>query len=123
MQAGDTSSISQKAVRDILSLCYRRALFTRTHAQIELQAMYASLDDCREKVQRKVPLIASPDLQQASADIVGQLDTIKRQQTTNENNFDEIDTAKRRILEKLIVLARGIGVPFSVPRALEEDIY
>jgi hypothetical protein len=44
------------AVTEILNKCYRRALFTRMHAQQSLPAMYASIDQCREAVQIGIPL-------------------------------------------------------------------
>ena len=43
------------AVKAILTDCYRRSLFTRMHAQLDADAMFASIGECREVLQKKIP--------------------------------------------------------------------
>ena len=44
-------------VKTILADCYRRALFTRTHAQMDRDAMFVSIGKCREVLQERIPYI------------------------------------------------------------------
>lgn len=45
----------ETAITAILSDCYRRALFTRMTAQIDRDAMLASITKIRETLQRRIP--------------------------------------------------------------------
>jgi hypothetical protein len=44
-----------QAVSTILSDCHRRALFTRMHAQLSEEAVFSSIEKCRETLQVQIP--------------------------------------------------------------------
>jgi hypothetical protein len=57
-----TTKDSLAATKDIVAGCYWRAVFTRTHAQLSLDAMFASIGKCQEIVQEKGARVALPEL-------------------------------------------------------------
>src|SRR6202043_161927 len=70
--------LPEDAVKDILAKCYRRALFTRTHAQLSQEAMFDSIDDCRKAVQADIPKIKSAKLTDLANQLFSSLDGILR---------------------------------------------
>lgn len=121
--AGDKNSV--KAVQKILSLSYRRAVFTPFDAEIDTQAMFKSLKDCRIALQRNIVYISSKEAQTVVSEIIGELDLIERlngQAFINKLNREQywerkraINYAKLRIIKALTVLAKGIDMPFVLP--------
>ena len=55
-------------------LCLR---FTRTHAQLNLDAMFDPISNCQELVQSETPEVSDPELAQALANLLGALDRIE----------------------------------------------
>jgi len=112
---------SREAVREILIACYRRAIFTRTHAQINMKAMYASLSDCRSQLQRKIMHIDEIDQQRLVAGIIGELDLLER----HRDNWGgtDIDGSKLRIIRALNELAKAARLNFVVPISLTEEFF
>lgn len=110
-------------VAEILSACYRRAVFTRTHAQLNHEAMSASLSQCRRLIQPLIPRITSVQLQQNAARLIALLDEIERQRSSTSWDFDMIDTLKLRLIQEISTLAQRAGFSFKLPTALSEDIY
>ena len=51
---------SFEAVDQILNGCYRRAVFTKTHAQVDHDAMFDSITDCRKLVESKILAVSNP---------------------------------------------------------------
>jgi hypothetical protein len=70
---------SLESVRAILEGCYRRAVFTRTTAQMNHEAMFASITECRELVQSKVPSVSDSRLSQSAADLISAFEGIERE--------------------------------------------
>ena len=114
-------------IRKILSLCNRRAIFTRFHAQISPEAMFESLDDCRLSLQKMAGSIETEDLQQKVAEISSNLDLIERQKQRFETSFDEdrdlINDAKLKIIIVLTELSEQVDVPYTLPKSLKEGIF
>lgn len=114
---------SVEAVRSILEGCYRRAVFTRTHAQMDHNAMFASITECRELVQSKVPEVVSTRLRQPTADLVSALEGIEREKAKQPWDFSRIDTFKLEALKLFALLSRSTGIPYTLPTNLTEDIF
>lgn len=114
---------SVEAVRSILDGCYRRAVFTRTHAQMDHNAMFASITECRAIVQSKVPVIARTDLRQTTADLISALEGIEREKTREPWDFSRIDAYKLEALKRFTLLSRLTGVPYTLPTNLTEEIF
>jgi hypothetical protein len=120
--AATTGSV--EAIRKILSACYRRAIFTRTHAQLDIGAMYRSIAEAIGAVQSQIMNISSPDMQQTAASIVGELDSILHQQTASFQDAAKIDESKLRILQAMTKLAKESGLPFRIPEGrLTEEVF
>jgi hypothetical protein len=66
------------AVKAILADCYRRALFTRMHAQLDVDAMFASIGECREVLQKKIPDIHRKGLQDTAVELLATVEQIER---------------------------------------------
>jgi hypothetical protein len=66
------------AVKAILTDCYRRSLFTRMHAQLDADAMFASIGECREVLQKKIPDIHRKDLQDTAVELLATVEQIER---------------------------------------------
>lgn len=115
------SESDRKTVGGILKNCYRRSLFTRTHAQTSHDAMVASIAECRKFLQRQVPDIESAQLQQLASNLLATLDNIERFKE-NEDPA-QIDPQKLEALRLLSALSKKTGIPYSVPKTLIEDAY
>lgn len=132
---GDSREHRQTAGRDadiiqqMLEGCYRRSVFTRTHAQIDIDAMFASLADCSRLVRSTVPRVQDSTLKQHVANATGALDGIERihneikAAATGSDWFQRIDAYKLEILRQFTVLAKSVELTFPIPVNLLEDCY
>lgn len=110
---------SKDLIREVLSACYTRAVYTRTHAQLDHNAMFRSLASCRSHLQKVVTRIEPKDNQQLVADIISQLDFIER----NKEDFNKINQAKLRIIGSLAKLSDEVGVSYVLPHSTTEDVF
>ena len=113
----------ETVVSDMLGKCYRRVLFTRMHAQMSLDAMFNSIDDCRVVVQQSIPGIANPDLQQTTIDLMAILGGIVNRKANPDAN--EINTLKLQALHAFQILADATGGRYALPKSgrLGETVY
>ncbi len=115
----DKNETDKDLIREVLSACNTRAIFTRTHAQLNHKAMFESLSTSRTALQIKQSKIESKKDQQLVANIIVQLDFIER----NKKDFDKINQAKLSIILSLQNLSVSAGVPFVLPRSPTEEIF
>ncbi len=125
--SGGAVGTSRARIREVLSTCYRRAVFTRYHAQIDSEAMFASLADCRVALQKLVIHITPADNQHLVAGIIGELDLIERANASwNKGGrleiSDTINGCKLRVIHALVELARRVRVPLAFPQTVTEDL-
>jgi hypothetical protein len=118
----DTREKQREVIKQIFKACSTRAVYGLTHAQTNLDSMFAALTACRMALQGYVALIEDARQQQIVADIIGVLDHVERlqpkiRQTETPN---QIDTAKRKILGLLKQLSDESGLHYTVPRNLIE---
>jgi hypothetical protein len=113
------SRVTVDKIREVLALCYRRAVFTRFHAQLSAEAMFASLAECRSNLQRLVVFIEPENLQKMVATIISELDYIERNRTRVEN----INAAKVHIIGLLLQLSRAAAIPFALPPSVTEEVF
>ena len=111
--------VQDEKIREVLSACYRRAIFTRTHAQLSMEAMFTSLTQCRTTLQQLVTSIESKEMHYQVVAIIGELDNIERHQ--QDHQF--IDSAKLRIIHSLLKLSKVTKVPYEIPTHLTEEIF
>jgi hypothetical protein len=104
----------ETAVTTILKDCYRRALFTRMHAQISEEAMFASIGECRNTVQKQIPNIRDVRLRSTAVELLATLSEIERKRgpaTTPES----INKLKLRALQYFRELAKATGADYPLP--------
>lgn len=122
------AAVSVDRVREILAACYRRAVFARMHAQMNWDAMFESLAECRVTLQKLVVFVEPAELQRLVAGIIGELDFIERRGRTispassNAEEF-QIDGAKLRIIAALLKLRDAAGVSFELPASVTEEVF
>jgi hypothetical protein len=119
---------STEAIREILAGCYKRSLFTRTHAQLSLDAMFESISDCRKLVQSETPEVSDPELAQALANALGALDGIERIHTFSKPSepidVNQIDQLKLEALRNLRLLSRVTKIRYAIPDSrLTEEVF
>lgn len=119
---------AKSAIRDILAACYRRAVFTRSHAQLSYEAMFKSLAECREDLQRLIMYVEPLENRQLVAGIIAELDLIERigsePFTSNySGTAGTIDGAKLRIISSLGTLANTIDTPLVLPSSITEELF
>jgi hypothetical protein len=124
-------SSSDKAIaQKIIQLCYRRAVFTRMASEIDMRAMYNSLNEIIGEVQKLIPTISDQALQYNALEILGALDSILRVSMYSDagvsNHLDknlafEIDKQKVHIIASLLEIRRAIDLPIQLPFALQVD--
>src|SRR3954462_3312604 len=68
----------ETAVATILQDCYRRALFTRMHAQLDDDAMFFSIAKCRESIQKNLPAIRNKHLNDIAVELLATVENIER---------------------------------------------
>jgi TIR domain len=125
---GRRSDISVDRIREVLAACYRRAVFTRFHAQLDAQAMLDSLAECRSTLQRIVVFVEPEELQRLVAGIIGELDLIERigKEPFTWNGLGTmgtIDGAKLRIINALVELSKAAKIPFVLPTSMTEEVF
>jgi hypothetical protein len=104
------------AVKAILADCYRRALFTRMHAQINTDAMFASIGRCREILQKKIPEIHRKDLQDTAVELLATVEQIERRKPIQgSNDIEQINKLKLAALHSFRVLATATGGRYPLP--------
>jgi hypothetical protein len=119
---------STDAIRNILAACYKRSLFTRTHAQLSLDAMFDSISNCRKLVQSETPDVSDPELAQALANLLGALDGIERIHTLSKPSepvdVNKIDQLKLQALRNLRLLSRITKIQYAIPDSrLTEEVF
>ena len=115
----EPSPESIETIRKVISICYRRAVFTRYHAQLDHEAMFASMSECRAALQPLVIYVEPEDNQRLVAGIIAELDLIER---INQQPFTweasgtagTIDGAKLRIIHALSKLAESVSIPSMI---------
>ena len=110
---------TREAIQKVMAACYRRAVFTRTHAQLSIEAMIASLVQCRSVLQQLVIYIQSKEMRQLVVGIIRELDIIERY----AESPDRIDEAKLRIINSLLQLSKLSNIPYELPTHLTEDVF
>lgn len=111
------------AVEKILKGCYRRAVFTRTHAQMSHEAMFSSISECRQLVQIQVPEVRTPSMAQPAADLISALEGIEKEKTKLPWDFSKIDLYKLETLKRLTLLSKISGATYTIPKNLTEDTF
>lgn len=119
--------VTKSKIRDVLAACYRRAVFTRYHAQLKHEAMFSSLADCRVGLQKLVMYVSPAECQRLVAGIIGEIDLIERAEASGftwsgSGTAATIDGAKLRIIHSLIELARMAKLPLEFPQSLTEEL-
>jgi TIR domain len=122
-----SSAVSEASIRKVLSVCYRRAIFTRYHAQMIHESMFASLADCRVSLQKLVTCVTPAECQQLVAGIIGELDLIERVNSVGftwngSGTAAAIDGSKLRIIHALLELASRAKLPLEFPKTLTEEL-
>ena len=125
---GEKGNVSVERIREVLAACYRRAIFTRSHAQLDHQAMFDSLANCRSTLQKIVVFVEPEELQRLVAGIIGELDFIERCEKKpftweGMGTMGTIDGAKLRIIHALVELSKAVQVPFILPTSLTEELF
>jgi hypothetical protein len=113
---------SFEAVEQILNGCYRKAVFTKTHAQMDHAAMFDSITDCRKLVESKIPAVSNPNLKEPTAGLFTALEGIEREKTRDPWDFSRIDNLKLEALRRLYLLAKLTGFLYIVPFNLTNEI-
>jgi hypothetical protein len=121
-------SYPEKPIRDVLSACYRRAVFTRYHAQLNHGAMFESLSECRSQLQRLIAYVEPEEQQRLVAGVIAELDLIERchqQDFTWQGlgTMGTIDGAKLRIIHSLAKLAQNARISFVLPASVTEELF
>lgn len=122
-----TVRLSKAKIREALSICYRRAIFTRYHAQMNHEAMFASLAECRIALQKIVVHVTPLECHRLVAGLIGELDLIERVQAAGftwqgSGTAATVDGSKLRIIHALLELARCAKLDFELPHSLTEEI-
>jgi hypothetical protein len=112
-----------KAVTTILKDCYKRALFTRMHAQINVDAMFASIEKCRETIQNQIPEIGDKALQSDATELLAAVEGIER--LKNNPQSDPINKLKLAALHffRKLAIANGGSYPLPQSDKLGEAVY
>jgi|GEM_PF-5540493 hypothetical protein len=114
---------SIEATTRILSGCYKRAIFTRTHAQMNHEAMFSSITSCRQQVQNEIPHISIEKWKQPAANILAALEAIEREEKSEPWDFDKIDTYKLQALKGFQYLSRETKISYPIPENLTEEVF
>jgi hypothetical protein len=122
------SATDKQRLQEVLATCYRRAIFARLHAQLDLEAMFDSLAECRVDLQRQVAFVESQEAQQLVAGIISNFDLIERCKPrlleAGELEASEIiNDAKLRTIHALSELALLAELPLTIPTGLVEDVF
>jgi hypothetical protein len=116
----------ETAVATIVSQCYRRALTTRMHAEIDMIAMFKSIDYCRRTVEKEIPNIRSQPLQRTAQELFAALDQIDRYRSKilaggwpylreDQSDFNAVNVLKLAAVSSLRKLAASTGNSYPLP--------
>ncbi|MDY6895675.1 MAG: TIR domain-containing protein [Thermotogota bacterium] len=122
-------------IKNVIEVCYRRAVFTRMDSEIHLPSMFTSLHECLREIQKILPSISDQGLQYLVLQIVMHLDEIERIGKNREKSEkivqwsnslpsgerQKIDEQKIPIIKLLLELRREVGIAISLPTALNFD--
>lgn len=107
---------AEAAIKTILDDCYRRALFTRMHAQLDVDAMFASIDQCRISVQKNIPGIRRKDLQDTAMELLATVEQIERRKPIRgPDDVSAINKLKLAALHLFRVLAKAADSSYPLP--------
>jgi hypothetical protein len=126
-RTGKELPVTVDKIRDVLAACYRRAVFAKMHAQMDWDAMFSSLSECRATLQRLVAYIEPVEAQRLVASVIGELDLIERIDKSGSRYADpskgQIDNAKLRIIAALLALRDLAQVSFVLPTSLTQEVF
>lgn len=123
-ETGAVEPAEVTGVEEVLSLCYRRSIFTRYHAQLSSEAMFASMSDCRVALQKHIVFVRPREAQQLVASIIAELDLVERvHQEGSDWTRQIVDGAKLRIISTMRTLARISGTPLELPTSITEESF
>ena len=105
----------EPAVSDILAGCYRRAMFTRMHAQLSTTAMVASIHACLVTIQTNIPKIKNEDLKALAVKLLSITDRILHTDADNAQNWPEINELKLSAVQIFKQLAAATGGSYRLP--------
>lgn len=112
------ASPPEVAIKAILADCYKRALFTRMHAQLDVDAMFASIDQCRESLQKNIPGIRRRDLQDAAVELLATVEQIERRKPIRgPDDVSAINKLKLAALHSFRVLAKATDGRYPLPES------
>ncbi len=116
----------EEAIKAILANCYRRAMFTRMHAQLDQAAMFASIEKCREILQQRIPEIRQQTLQATAVELLATVEQMERRNPVKgSDDVDVINKLKVAALHDFRELAAATGGRYALPDSgkLGEAIY
>jgi hypothetical protein len=114
----------------VISACFRRAVFTRMHGQINVEAMDTSLRQIIGSVQPLIPEMSNPALQRNAWDIIRGIDAIERVVAKAKaggsielarEKTPEIDKCKLQIIDALLEMRRAADLAIQLPFSLQQD--
>ena len=114
---------SLEVIGSILETCYRRSVFTRTHAQMSHEAMFNSISNCRQYLQQQIPNISNTQYSQQASNILAALESIERERNQESLDFDKIDQFKLEALRGFKYFEKETKKPFPIPNNLTEEIF
>ena len=106
----------EPAIKIILKQCYRRALFTRMHAQISTDAMFRSITKCQAALLEQIRELKDKDLQKVAMDLLETVDAIERYNPIRSStDIDAINALKIAALHNFRQLATQTGETYPLP--------
>jgi hypothetical protein len=123
------SDADKHLVREVISTCFRRSVFTRMDSEIDLKAMMSSLGQILGSVQPLIPRMLNPALQTNSWAIIQGIDGIERaiEQTESRISIElprekksEIDKYKIQIIDALLEMRRAADLAIQLPFSLQQ---
>jgi hypothetical protein len=120
-----TKAAPDDATQAILSGCYRRALFTKMHAQLSLKDMFDSIAECRKVLQTNIPKMKRTNEQDIAIQLLANVETIERLNPPSYEDFAKINALKLQALHNFRNLANLSGAAFPLPDIgkLGESVY
>lgn len=125
-EAAESANVT--GIEEVLSILYRRSIFTRFHAQLSEEAMFASMSNCRVALQKQIVFVRPREAQQLVASIIAELDLaerVSREEFTWDGlgSMGTVDGAKLRIIAAMQTLAKMSGTPFELPASTTEELF
>jgi hypothetical protein len=132
---------AREKIKEIISVCYTRAVFTKIHGQLSIIAMLESLSDSRVALQKRAINIEPESARALVIQMISEMDGIERLVCDSEyfnskkhlqldpkslkelaayENREQIDCAKLRIIASLISLSQFIEYEFDIPKSLTQ---